>query len=98
MKRFADYNPISVFSFYAGVTLVVMFSMDPVLLALSLAGSLAVYAVVLGRKGRRGLWFYLVLPLILGIDGIWWSIVVAEGMAVFFSALFLILKRKRFLK
>ena len=40
----------------------------------------------------------LLLPLILGIDGIWWSIVVAEGMAVFFSALFLILKRKRFLK
>ena len=67
MKRFADYNPISVFAFYAGVTLVVMFSMDPVLLALSLAGSLAVYAVVLGRKGRRGFWFYLVLPVILGI-------------------------------
>ena len=40
----------------------------------------------------------LLLPLILGIDGIWWSIVVAEGMAVFFSVLFLILKRKRFLK
>ena len=29
----------------------------------------------------------LLLPLILGIDGIWWSIVVAEGMAVFFSVL-----------
>ena len=40
----------------------------------------------------------LLLPLILGIDGIWWSIVVAEGMAVFFSVLFLILKRKRFLQ
>ena len=40
----------------------------------------------------------LLLPLLLGIDGIWWSIVVAEGMAVFFSVLFLILKRKRFLK
>ena len=81
MKKFADYNPISVFAFYAGVTLVVMFSMDPVLLALSLAGSLAVYAVVLGRKGRRGLWFYLVLPLILGIGN---PLLNHNGMTVLF--------------
>lgn len=38
----------------------------------------------------------LLLPLILGIDGIWWSIGVAELMAVVFSALFLFLKRKRY--
>jgi len=38
----------------------------------------------------------LLLPLILGIDGIWWSIGVAELMAVVFSALFLILKRKKY--
>ena len=38
----------------------------------------------------------LILPLIWGIDGIWWSIVVAEGMAVVFSALFLLLKRKKY--
>lgn len=40
----------------------------------------------------------LLLPLILGIDGIWWSIVVAEGMAVVFCLLFLFLKRKRYLQ
>ena len=67
MKSFGDYNPIAVFLFYAGVTITVMFSMDPVLLALSLAGSLAVYALVLGKAGRRGFWFYLVLPVILGL-------------------------------
>ena len=39
----------------------------------------------------------LLLPLFLGIDGIWWSIVAAECMAVVFSVLFLVLKRKRYL-
>ena len=38
----------------------------------------------------------LLLPLHWGIDGIWWSIVVAEVMAVVFSALFLVLKRKKY--
>lgn len=36
------------------------------------------------------------LPLILGIDGVWWSIVVAELMAVVFSMVFLVLKRKKY--
>ena len=38
----------------------------------------------------------LILPLFWEIDGIWWSIVVAEGMAVVFSALFLVLKKKKY--
>lgn len=38
----------------------------------------------------------LLLPMILDIDGIWWSIGVAEMMAVVFSGLFLILKRKKY--
>ena len=38
----------------------------------------------------------LLLPLIFGIDGIWYSIIVAEFMAVVLSAIFLIIKRKRF--
>lgn len=36
------------------------------------------------------------LPMLLGIDGIWYSIVVAELMAVIFSAFFLVLKRKKY--
>lgn len=36
------------------------------------------------------------LPMIWDIDGVWYSIGVAEVMAVVFSALFLILKRKKY--
>lgn len=38
----------------------------------------------------------LLLPLIWEIDGVWISIVVAEIMAVIFSAVFLVLKRKKY--
>ena len=38
----------------------------------------------------------LLLPIILGINGIWLSIVVAEVMAVVFTAAFLIVKRKKY--
>ena len=38
----------------------------------------------------------LILPLIWGIDGVWISIVVAEIMAVVFSAIFLVIKKKMY--
>ena len=38
----------------------------------------------------------LILPSLLGIDGIWYSIIAAEFMAVTFSAIFLIAKRKKY--
>ena len=38
----------------------------------------------------------LILPSLLGIDGIWYSIMVAEFMAVVFSIIFLIAKRKKY--
>ena len=38
----------------------------------------------------------LILPLIWGIDGVWISIVVAEIMAVVFSAIFLVIKKKKY--
>lgn len=38
----------------------------------------------------------LILPLFLGIYGVWISIVVAEGMAVIFSIVFLIKNRKKY--
>lgn len=38
----------------------------------------------------------LILPLIWDIDGIWWSIVVAEGMAVVFSVFFMVVKKKKY--
>ena len=38
----------------------------------------------------------LLLPLIWGRDGIWWSIVAAELMAMLLTALFLIIKKDRY--
>ena len=38
----------------------------------------------------------MLLPLIWDIDGIWWSVVVAEVMAVLVGILFLIAKRKKY--
>lgn len=38
----------------------------------------------------------LLLPMLWKLDGIWWSVVVAEVMAVVFSVIFLIAKRKRY--
>ena len=38
----------------------------------------------------------MLLPLALGVDGIWISLVVAEAMAVAVGAVFLVLKQKRF--
>ncbi len=38
----------------------------------------------------------LLLPLIWKIDGIWWSVVVAEAMAVAVGGVFLIAKRKKY--
>ena len=38
----------------------------------------------------------LVLPIFFGIDGIWYSLVVAELLAMMFSFAFLLLKRRRY--
>ncbi len=38
----------------------------------------------------------LLLPLVFGTDGIWWSVVVAEVMAVIVSAAFIFAKRKKY--
>ncbi len=39
----------------------------------------------------------MIFPMIWGIDGIWWSVVVAEILAVLVTILFLVKKRKRYL-
>ena len=38
----------------------------------------------------------LILPLVLGIVGIWWSIVAAEFMAVVITICFVLLKKKKY--
>ena len=38
----------------------------------------------------------LLLPLVLGIDGIWWSVVLADAMALLVSSVFIFAKRKKY--
>lgn len=38
----------------------------------------------------------LILPLMLGIDGIWWAVTVSEVMACLISSAFLVAKRKKY--
>ena len=38
----------------------------------------------------------LVLPLILGLDGIWWSVAVADLFAILISVVFLLVKRRQY--
>ena len=38
----------------------------------------------------------IVLPLLWGLDGIWWSIVAAEIMSVIVTSAFLIFERKKY--
>ena len=38
----------------------------------------------------------LLLPALWGLDGIWWAVVAAEGLAVLVSLFFLISQRKRY--
>lgn len=38
----------------------------------------------------------LVLPMIFGLDGIWWAITAAEGFACVISLIFLVTKRKKY--
>lgn len=40
--------------------------------------------------------FVILLPVFLGLDGIWWSITVAEIFAFFVSLVFLLLNRKKY--
>lgn len=38
----------------------------------------------------------LILPIVFGLDGIWWAITVAEAFALVVSAIFLLTKRKKY--
>ena len=63
MRSFSDYNPISVFVFYACVIVPVMFCVNPVLMCISLAGALSFLFAKQGQKAAKKL-IYLVFPLI----------------------------------
>lgn len=60
------------------------------------AAALGFLLAVLGIAFMRPIAVVLLLPMIWEIDGVWISIVVAEFMAVIFSGIFLIVKRKKY--
>ena len=60
------------------------------------AAALGFLLAVLGIAFMRPIAAVLLLPMIWEIDGVWISIVVAEFMAVVFSGIFLIVKRKKY--
>ena len=40
--------------------------------------------------------FVFLLPLLFGLDGIWWSVVFAEGVSMLISITFILAKRKKY--
>ncbi len=66
MQSLAHHNPAAVAVYFAGVAGIAMFCMDPVILTLSLVGSLLYFAV---GGGRGGHWFGLLLFAAMAIAG-----------------------------
>ena len=58
MRSFEDYNPLAVCCCYACIVVIAMFTMQPVLLVLSLLGG-GLYDCVRVKTGTRPPWFYL---------------------------------------
>lgn len=65
MREFQDYNPAAVLAYFLAVTLVTMFSMNPFVLALSLAGSVTLWTVRNPGKGLRAHFPFAALYLIM---------------------------------
>lgn len=67
MRSFADYNPIAVAVYFFMAAGIAMFSMNPIILALSLIGALLLYFLRNGTKNRRTHLFTLGLFLIMAL-------------------------------
>ncbi|MBQ9086490.1 MAG: cobalt transport protein [Clostridia bacterium] len=67
MRRFEEYNPVSVALYFASVTGIAMFCLNPILLVLSLLGSLSLFFLRNGRREGRSHLAYLGLFLVLSL-------------------------------
>ncbi len=67
MRAFCEYNPIVVTAYYLAATGILMFSADPVLLIIGLAGALSYFLLKKGAKGVRLHLFCLFLFIVLTI-------------------------------
>lgn len=80
MRRFNEHNPAVIAVYYAAVITVTMFSMNPVVIAISLFSSLLTYCLY-GRGGIRVHLFSLLLFLILTVIN---PLIVHNGATVLF--------------
>ncbi len=65
MRRFSDYNPLAVSVFFLCAAIPAMFCMNPVLLAISFAGSFLLWFILNeGRLSAKEILLYILLPLI----------------------------------
>ena len=80
MKRFSELNPTAVFLYYAAVTVITMFSMNPIIIAVALLSSVLCYCLY-ARGGMRVHLFSLILFLVLAIIN---PLVVHNGVTVLF--------------
>ena len=80
MRQFHDYNPLAVTLYYAAVITVTMFSMNPVIIALSLLSSVLTYCLYAKGSLRTHL-FSLLLFLILAVIN---PLTVHNGVTVLF--------------
>ncbi len=83
MKSFADYNPIAVFIYFIAATSVPMFCMNPVIIALSLCGSVALFSL---RQKNFNLRDYLPFLLLFTVMALVNPIFYHNGVTVLFVA------------
>ena len=67
MNSIENQNPILTFSYFLAVTLPAMFSMNPIMLMLSLAGALALFFVKNGVKNARSHLLFFALFLVIAL-------------------------------
>ena len=80
MRRFNEYNPVAVMLYYIAVMTVAMFSMDPVILSLSLLFSVLTYCLYCGGGARTHI-FSLLLFIVLAVIN---PLFVHNGVTVLF--------------
>lgn len=67
MRTFADYNPISLLVYFTAVTGIAMFCMHPIILALSLSGSILLFVLRNREQGLASHGFFLILFLVMAL-------------------------------
>lgn len=80
MKRFSDLNPIVIFTYYIAVTVITMFSMNPIVIGISLLSSVLCYCLYAGGGLRVHLFSILLFAVLAVIN----PLTVHNGMTVLF--------------